>query len=163
MNLIHRDIKPSNILINKDCQIKVCDFGLARSLPESYIGSGSGNTRRIRESINKNGLANQHSQKDIKKMIANKLTNKKLDRQQKKRSLSSHVCSRWYRSPEISLLEKHYDTASDMWSLGCCLYELMRIPIAENDGMADKILFPGDCCYPLSPKQGASSVFNDSD
>jgi mitogen-activated protein kinase 15 len=30
--LIHRDLKPSNILINSDCQIKLADFGLARSL-----------------------------------------------------------------------------------------------------------------------------------
>jgi len=57
MNVIHRDIKPSNILVNKDCQVKICDFGLARSLPDSCVGSGSGNSRRIRESINKNGLA----------------------------------------------------------------------------------------------------------
>lgn len=30
--LIHRDIKPSNILINASCQIKICDFGLCRSI-----------------------------------------------------------------------------------------------------------------------------------
>lgn len=30
--VIHRDLKPSNILINSDCHIKICDFGLARSL-----------------------------------------------------------------------------------------------------------------------------------
>ena len=31
-NVIHRDIKPSNILIDEDCKIKLCDFGLARSV-----------------------------------------------------------------------------------------------------------------------------------
>jgi len=31
-DLIHRDLKPSNILINSDCQIKLADFGLARSV-----------------------------------------------------------------------------------------------------------------------------------
>lgn len=30
--LIHRDIKPSNVLLNSDCAVKMCDFGLARSV-----------------------------------------------------------------------------------------------------------------------------------
>jgi serine/threonine protein kinase len=37
--VFHRDLKPSNILINSDCQIKICDYGLARGFtkrgPES--------------------------------------------------------------------------------------------------------------------------------
>ena len=33
-NLIHRDLKPTNILIDDDCCIKICDFGLARALPK---------------------------------------------------------------------------------------------------------------------------------
>jgi serine/threonine protein kinase len=32
-NLIHRDVKPANILISSDCNVKLCDFGLSRSLP----------------------------------------------------------------------------------------------------------------------------------
>lgn len=31
-NVIHRDIKPANILLNEDCSLKFCDFGLARVL-----------------------------------------------------------------------------------------------------------------------------------
>lgn len=29
-NVIHRDLKPNNILLNKNCDLKICDFGLAR-------------------------------------------------------------------------------------------------------------------------------------
>ena len=31
-NVIHRDLKPSNILLNGDCTLKICDFGLARGI-----------------------------------------------------------------------------------------------------------------------------------
>jgi len=30
--VIHRDLKPANILVNEDCSVKLCDYGLARSL-----------------------------------------------------------------------------------------------------------------------------------
>ena len=29
-NVLHRDLKPSNLLVNADCDLAVCDFGLAR-------------------------------------------------------------------------------------------------------------------------------------
>lgn len=30
--LLHRDLKPNNVLITADCRIKLCDFGLSRTL-----------------------------------------------------------------------------------------------------------------------------------
>jgi mitogen-activated protein kinase 15 len=34
-DLIHRDLKPSNLLLNKDCLMKLADFGLARMVKDS--------------------------------------------------------------------------------------------------------------------------------
>jgi len=35
MNLIHRDVKPSNILLNRQGDIKICDFGISGHLTNS--------------------------------------------------------------------------------------------------------------------------------
>ncbi|KXG53740.1 bZIP transcription factor, bZIP-1 [Penicillium griseofulvum] len=44
--VIHRDLKPSNILVNENCDLKICDFGLAR-IQESHM-TGYVSTRYYR-------------------------------------------------------------------------------------------------------------------
>ena len=34
-NVIHRDIKPSNLLLNKNCELKICDLGLSRGYDDN--------------------------------------------------------------------------------------------------------------------------------
>ena len=39
--IIHRDLKPGNLLVSRDCNLRITDFGLARERP---VGNRSGNT-----------------------------------------------------------------------------------------------------------------------
>jgi serine/threonine protein kinase len=39
-HVLHRDLKPSNLLLNSNCDLKICDFGLARTA--SPFGDSAG-------------------------------------------------------------------------------------------------------------------------
>lgn len=72
-NVMHRDLKPANILVTKDCQVKLCDFGISRTLPVSLLEKGSGNSRRIRHAIFKNSMAREMDEAQRRKMVMKKL------------------------------------------------------------------------------------------
>jgi len=78
-----------------------------------------------------------------------------------KRELTGHVVTRWYRAPEIILLEKDYGPAVDMWSIGCIFAELLNM-MKENAPtfMDRKPLFPGKSCFPLSPDKNPTEQRN---
>lgn len=69
-----------------------------------------------------------------------------------KRALTGHVVTRWYRAPELILLQENYTEQIDMWSLGCIFAELLGM-IRENFPNPKERcpLFQGSTCYPLSP------------
>jgi serine/threonine protein kinase len=82
-NLMHRDIKPANMLINSQSQITLCDFGQSRTNTYSPAKTGEEETK-----------AGSKSSKSSRKDLV------------KKRRLSNHITSRWYRSPEVILTQE---------------------------------------------------------
>lgn len=39
--------------------------------------------------------------------------------------ISRYVVTRWYRAPELLLASDHYNTAIDVWSVGCIFAEIL--------------------------------------
>ena len=65
-----------------------------------------------------------------------------------RKTLTPHVVTRWYRAPEIILLEPLYTAVVDIWSTGCIFAELLgKIKGNKYTGP----IFPGNACNPLSP------------
>jgi mitogen-activated protein kinase 7 len=40
--VLHRDLKPGNLLVNADCELKICDFGLARGFQPGVVQTEQG-------------------------------------------------------------------------------------------------------------------------
>ena len=67
------------------------------------------NSLYIRELANNICENSPSKDNSIKKLIAASLVKDRERRKNNKRCMSVHVCSRWYRAPEISLIERQYD------------------------------------------------------
>ncbi|KAK4700414.1 hypothetical protein P7C70_g5833, partial [Phenoliferia sp. Uapishka_3] len=48
--VLHRDLKPGNLLVNADCELKICDFGLARGFEQDPDQASNGQAGFMTES-----------------------------------------------------------------------------------------------------------------
>ena len=84
------------------------------------------------------------SSPEKKKELYRMLEKTREQRKNMKRELTGHVVTRWYRAPELILLEKDYGEAIDIWSVGCLLAELLQMMKENAATFMDRIpLFPG--------------------
>jgi mitogen-activated protein kinase 1/3 len=133
--IYHRDLKPANCLVNQDCSVKICDFGLSRAIGDEQLHlQALPNTPR-----------GEGGEGEADRSIPIVPGTARL-----KRHLTGHVVTRWYRAPELILLQENYTEAIDVWSVGCIYAELLGM--LEGTNTADRgPLFPGSSCFPLSP------------
>ena len=107
--------------------------------------AGNGERKRDLKDTSKSEEEKKSESKKPQQLVRSKNTSIKSD-------LSVHVVTRWYRSPEIILLERDYGPPIDIWSVGCIFAELLTM-LKENakSQFERKPLFPGTSCFPLSP------------
>eukprot|EP00761_Pharyngomonas_kirbyi_P005574 gb/GECH01005579.1/.p1 GENE.gb/GECH01005579.1/~~gb/GECH01005579.1/.p1 ORF type:complete len:296 (+),score=66.61 gb/GECH01005579.1/:1-888(+) len=92
-SVLHRDLKPQNLLINKEGELKLADFGLARAF----------------------GIP-------VKRY-------------------THEVVTLWYRAPDVLLGSTNYDTAVDIWSVGCIFAEMVSgRPLFPGKSESDELL-----------------------
>ncbi|RLN74223.1 hypothetical protein BBJ28_00000590 [Nothophytophthora sp. Chile5] len=113
--VLHRDLKPGNILVSKNCDVKITDFGLSRYIPHSDRGDSSDPDQ-----------LDQQQRRAADKTQA---------------LMTEYVVTRWYRPPEIMLAPTGaYNEAVDMWSIGCIFGELLnRRPLFPGSDFLDQL------------------------
>lgn len=166
-NVLHRDLKPANVLINEDCTVKLCDYGLARSISgitsaEMILSKADKEQDKteqpapvqvVQEAVKVEEKTEEETKKEEQKedMRARLMKTKDM-RRNMKRELTGHVVTRWYRAPEIILLEKDYGPGIDVWAVGCIFAEMLGMMKENAPTFLDRQpLFPGKSCFPLSP------------
>ena len=117
---------------------------VSKTVTESGIASGAGAIA---------GNINSDTSKYQRNMIGS------IKKQQKQQMLSVHVVTRWYRAPELILIETDYSSAIDVWSVGCIFAELMMMIKENAPTIVERTpLFPGKFCFPLSPPDKSKAI-----
>lgn len=101
----HRDLKPRNLLVNSNCDLKICDFGLARV---DFERGGGGEPWGCPSSSTTTTTPSSSSSHNATPRV-----------------MTDYVATRWYRAPEIITGYVEYTKAVDLWAVGCILAELL--------------------------------------
>lgn len=149
--IIHRDLKPGNLLLTGSCELKVCDYGLARggiatvqstgregtdagetsttpskAAVSAHLGANMPTAKLIAASPMIDQLTKKSSTISYEKSVESKQLTPQTSQlaANSAMDLTDYVITRYYRPPEL-LIMSHYNHAVDMWSVGCIFAEII--------------------------------------
>ena len=124
-------VTPFRLQVNSDCDVKICDFGLARAVEVASHAAAL-----VRCVVYHGGdvfprepACTEPSPDDARSVTA---IPQLLRTQEDSLHKTMYVVTRWYRAPELMIADD-YTEAVDMWAVGCILAEFL----------GRKALFPG--------------------
>ncbi|XP_066581133.1 3-phosphoinositide-dependent protein kinase 1 isoform X2 [Prorops nasuta] len=106
LGIIHRDLKPENILLDEKMHILITDFGSAKILKD---GDGLETILPLDSSLDEDGQKRQQQA---------------IEQEYQRQRRGSFVGTAQYVSPEL-LTDKTASRASDLWALGCIVYQMV--------------------------------------